>query len=70
MCVYCYVADTLQKYQLPTDYFKDRTREVEYHKEIADLIKRVKELEEKVGCPCEPSKKQETLDFLTKINNE
>ena len=76
MCCYCVIGDHFFRYDPPwipvnpspfippplvpgpfTPWPIDRLRELE------DMLRRVKELEDKLGCPCEPNK----ADYLSML---
>lgn len=73
MCLYCYVADHFARFDPPWEDFQKESPFIpaplvvadpwtlERLKEFEELLKRVKELEDKLGCPCEPSK----ADYLS-----
>lgn len=70
MCVYCMVADHTFKYDRPwwpstnpqhplipkPVTWPAKEWDLERLKEYRDLLQQIHELEEKVGCPCEPNK--------------
>lgn len=77
MCMYCSMGDHTFRYDppwyvppstpyvpapvVPTVHPWDLERLREYY----DLLKGIKELEDKLGCPCEPNK----ADYLTMFKN-
>ena len=70
MCVYCNTGDTFFRHdppwKLPQDFpyvpqpvnplLPINPWPIEKLKAYHDLLKRIKELEDKLGCPCEPNK--------------
>lgn len=70
MCAYCMIGDHTFKYDPPYDYHSQpfpsplvpkplasiKPWTLERLKEYRDILLQVKELEDKLGCPCEPNK--------------
>lgn len=79
MCVYCMIGDWHFRHdppwkrddfpplppQVPAPLVPVQPWELEKLIEFQDLLRRVKELEDKLGCPCEPNK-ADYLELLRK----
>ncbi len=74
MCMYCNMGDHTFRYDPPFEPDRQRYPSIPYPRtpliqpwdlerlrEYHDLLKAVKEMEDKIGCPCEPNK----ADYLT-----
>lgn len=70
MCVYCYCGDQIWRWDPPYDLGTDWVPQVpkpvtgkpidpwplEKLQEYLELLKKIKQLEDTLGCPCEPNK--------------
>lgn len=81
MCVYCMVGDFYDKYwpinppQPPAQPIIIQPvvipdpLELERLKEFNEILKRVKELEDKLGCPCDDPAQRGKPDYIKKIHD-
>jgi hypothetical protein len=70
MCTYCMIGDNYFRYNppsqipwqplLPQPALPPRPWSLQEFQEFKDLLERVKALEDRLGCPCEPNK----IDYL------
>ena len=80
MCVYCYCGDHIFRYDppwnppyphpaipMPINPAPVTPWDLQRLHEFADLLRRVKELEDKLGCPCEPNKADYLAIFRERI---
>jgi len=82
MCVYCYCGDWIFQNRppwKPTEYplwpksvpmpispYAPLPMDVDQLKKLQDLLKRVKDLEDRLGCECDPNKDADYINLLEK----